>query len=959
IKGSGVSGGEGQGARGGAGVEVGGDRNDKEERQFMRVRLLLLLGIANLLVAVPAWSASPRLASLRCEEQTEPIGLDATRPRFSWWIEADERDVRQRAYRLLVASSAERIARGHPDLWDSGVVTSSENTFVRYGGKPLASARTYYWKLQVWDRHGHRSRWQTASFTTGVLNASEWDAARWIAYDALPASLKLVPGVHGSGDDLGPVAVKRAIVPYFRRTFRTSKPVRQALVFVSGLGQYELSLNGRKVGDDFLTPAWTNYAKRVAYNTYDVTAHVVPGENVIGAIVGTGFFYVNRERYRKLVVAQGYPMLRLKLMLRFADGSVQEIVTDEAWKTAPSPIVFSSIYGGEDYDARREATGWDARGLDDSAWRGAVRVAGPSGVMHAQREHPLRVMARFPVQRVISVGRNRFVVDFGQNASGIVRLVVQGPRGAEVKITPAELLDERGLPDQRASGAPYSFGYTLRGAGKEVWTPRFTYYGFRYALVEGAVPPGGRAGEHEAQVLSLGLLHTRNGAPDAGTVETSSRLFNRIFALIRWAIRSNLASVPTDCPHREKLGWLEQAYLLGGAINYNVDVWRLFNKTVDDMMEAQLPNGLVPDIAPEYVEFEEGFRDSPEWGSASVLIPWHLYRWYGDTEALARAYDMMTRYVAFLGGKANGHILSHGLGDWFDLGPKPPGPAQLTPLALTATATYYRDVRVLSHVAAILGKGGDARRYRRLADEIRVAFNRRFFDARSGRYATGSQTSYAMPLYLDLVDERHRPAVVRNLLGSIVEGGKALTAGDIGFHYVVKTLEAEGASQLLFDMNSRDDVPGYGFQLKQGATALTESWQAFRYVSNNHMMLGHLMEWFYTGLAGLRQAPDAPGFRRLVIAPQMVDGIDYVKASYVSVQGKIGVSWRRSGSRIRLRVTVPGNTRASVEIPVERGQRVTEGGMPLDRASGVEVVRRDAAGVVARVGSGSYEFLVQ
>ncbi|HYH57247.1 MAG TPA: family 78 glycoside hydrolase catalytic domain, partial [Anseongella sp.] len=403
----------------------------------------------------------------------------------------------------------------------------------------------------------------------------------------------------------------------------------------------------------------------------------------------------------------------------------------------------------------------------------------------------------------------------GQNASGIVRLRVKGARGDTIRITPAELLDEAGLPTQRASGGPYYYEYVLKGNGVEEWTPRFTYYGFRYALVEGALPasrePGSpREGRETAasvqgspELLSLQLLHTRNGAPAAGTFACSSPLFNQIYELINWAIRSNLASVTTDCPHREKLGWLEQTHLVGGSIKYNYDILHLYGKIVDDMMEAQLPNGLVPDIAPEYVPFEGGFRDSPEWGSASVIIPWYLYQWYGDKEVLKKAYGMMQDYLAYLGTRAEGHILSHGLGDWFDLGPKPPGPSQLTPLPLTATAIYYYDSDIMSRIAGILGYVEDAAMYRKLAAGIKTAFNREFFEPSTGVYATGSQTSFAMPLFTGLVEEQHRARVFRNLVDSIQANDKALTAGDIGFRYLVRVLEEGGAAQLLYEMNNR------------------------------------------------------------------------------------------------------------------------------------------------------------
>jgi alpha-L-rhamnosidase len=445
-------------------------------------------------------------------------------------------------------------------------------------------------------------------------------------------------------------------------------------------------------------------------------------------------------------------------------------------------------------------------------------------------------------------------------------------------------------------------------------------------------------------------------APAAGSFSCSKELFNRTFALIDWAIRSNLASVPTDCPHREKLGWLEQTHLMGGSIQYNYRILTLYRKLVRDMMAAQLADGLVPDIAPEFVPFVGGFRDSPEWGSAAVILPWSLYEWYGDRETMAAAYPMMKRYVDYLATKAEGHILSHGLGDWYDLGPRFPGEAQLTPKALTATAIYYRDLDLLARMAALLGKADDAGSLAGRAGDVRKAFNAKFYDPAAKVYATGSQTAFAMPLHFGMVDERARPEVFRNLVRSIRQGGGALTAGDVGFDYLLKALEEGGASALIYEMNAREDVPGYGFQLAKGATALTESWAARREVSNNHMMLGHLMEWFYSGLAGIRQAEGSTGFATIEIKPHPVGDVTWVKARYHSIRGEIVSEWRIENSRFYADVTIPANAKALIKIPAASGSAVTEGGIPATRSAGVKFIGLEDGRAVFAVGSGTYRF---
>ena len=860
-----------------------------------------------------AAAQSLTIQDLRCEAKQSPVGIDAASPVFSWKLTSTAKDVLQTRYRILVASTPQ-LLNAKPDLWDSGKIPSAQSTFIPYRGKPLQSATTCYWKVEVETAKGFPAA-ATDSFTTGMLHQQEWAAAQWIGYEALPDSMKVFPGIHGSGNKLGNKALKRSVVPYFRKSFSVQKKVRQALVFVSGLGQYELYLNGKQVGNDFLAPGWTNYTQTCLYNAFDVTQQLQQQENVIGAIAGNGFLNINRERYRKLVIAQGYPMLRLKLLIRYTDGSSNEIVTDNSWKTAPSPVVFTSIYGGEDYDAGLEQTGWCSPGFNDAGWQQAVKVNSPGGEMRAQLAYPLRVMDTFTVKTAATPQPGKYVVDFGQNASGIIRLKVKGIKGSRVRITPAELLDDNGLPYQKASGSPYYFSYTLKGEGVEEWTPRFTYYGFRYAMIEGALPADLSKAGDSARLQELSFLHTRNSAPATGYFQCSDTLFNRIYALINWAIRSNLASVSTDCPHREKLGWLEQTYLLRACVGYNYDILHLYNKTVDDMIAAQLPDGLVPDIAPEYVEFDGGFRDSPEWGSASVQIPWFLYTWYGDKPVLERAYPMMQRYLGYLGRRAKDHILDYGLGDWFDMGPQRPGYAQLTPVALTATAIFFQDADVMAKIAHVLGKTADAQRYITLADSIRQAFNRKFFNPSTGVYSTGSQTAYAMPLYTGLVGKEYRAKVLGNLVDSIRHNNFTLTAGDIGYHYLVNVLSNGGQSQLLYDMNNRDDVPGYAFQLKHGATALTESWPALRFVSNNHMMLGHLMEWLYNGLAGIRQANGDIGFSTLEIAPQPVNGMNWVKAGFETAHGQVQVHWQKNGKQFSLDLTLPPNTKARVLLP--------------------------------------------
>lgn len=739
-----------------------------------------------------------------------------------------------------------------------------------------------------------------------------WGDARWIALDVLDDSMKIIPAVHGSGDKLGSRGIKRSVVPMFRQTFSVNKPVKQATIHISSPGHYELSVNGKKTGDRFLSPGWTLFQKRILYNTLDITNDLRQGENVIGVMAGNGFYNVNRERYRKLVVAYGYPKTIYNLLIIYKDGSSEQIVSGKNSRVIASPVTFSSIYGGEDYDARLEQKGWDSPGFSDSEWQKAIVLDDGTEMLAPEDDNPVMVMAGFSPREIKTSKTGRTIYDFGQNTSGIISLKVKGNRGAVVKIRPDELLDSNGNITQRSGGGPYEFSYTLRGEGTEEWRPRFTYYGFRYADVE-IIEPEGIA--NPTQVVELKLLHTRNSAPQAGSFSCSDTLFNQIFELILWGIKSNMASVATDCPHREKLGWLEQTYLIGPSMHYNFNIHRMYRKVVADMMDSQLDNGLVPDIAPEYVPFEKGFRDSPEWGSASVIIPWQLYTWYADAEVLKTAYPMMKRYVEYLSTTAKGHILYHGLGDWFDLGPKSPGEAQLTPKAVTATTIFYHDLQIMQKTASLLGYPDDEKRYAEMAGKVQQAFLKAFFNPATGVCSTGSQTAYAMPLYTGIIPEEYRGKVFSNLVDSIVSNDYALTSGDIGYHFLVRTLSQHGRSDILHRMNNRSDRPGYGYQLKKGATALTESWAALPNVSNNHMMLGHLMEWFYTGLGGIYQKENSVGYRDIFIAPKPVGDIHWVNCTFDSPQGKIVSQWKTENHRFFLDLVIPGQTTATVIIP--------------------------------------------
>ncbi len=908
------------------GLPDAGDTPREADRpaSLFRMPRDVLRGFLFVLSALQIFGAGLTPVDPRCDGMVNPLGVDAT-PRFSWKLHSPDgvRGARQTAWQLKVGE------------WDSGRVESAEQLNVNYSGRPLHSHEQVSWQVRVWDEAGRVSEWSAPqAFTVGVLTLADWLPAKWITdVESLQPAPAHSPHPRANATLL------------FRREFAVRAGLHRALLHVSGLGQYELTVNGRAVDDGLLTPGWTAYEKTVLYDTHDVTAGLRSGTNTLGLTLASGMYSVQpgRNRFQKFT-SPFRPLTAIALLrLEYADGSVETVATDASWRVAPGPTDYANIYGGEDHDARPALAKWEP----------AAEIIGPGGelrgVSHASP--PFRTFETLKPVATRELRPGVTVYDLGQNASLMLSLRVTGPAGSRVKILPAELLKADGSVDRNSSshgGGDSSWNYTLAGtAGGEQWQPKFFYHGARYLQVE-------RTDGVTIDAIEGWVAHS--DSPPAGEFACSSELFNRIRTLIRWAQCSNLAHVITDCPHRERLGWLEQYHLNGPALRYEWDLARLYGKTFDDMADAQTPDGLVPDIAPEYVVFEGGFRDSPEWGSALILAAWQHYVWTGDDTPLRRHYFAMRRYLAYLDSKATGHLLSHGLGDWYDLGPKRPGVSQLTPVALTATAIYYEDIVALAGIAQKLGREADAQELTAHAAEVKAAFNRKFLDAEKAVYATGSQTAHALPLVLGLVPEEKRAAVLAGLVKDVQDRGNAITAGDVGYRYLLRALAEGGRSDVIYAMNAQSDKPGYGYQLAHGATSLTEAWNADPHSSQNHFMLGQIMEWFYHDLAGLAPDPAAPGFASVLIAPQPVAGITWAKAAHESPRGRVAVSWKKANGTFTLDVILPPNTTGKISLPAPTATEILESGRPATGAPGVKLLRRAGGRAVFAVESGHYEF---
>jgi hypothetical protein len=900
-------------------------------------RATVVIAAAPLIAAIAA-QAGLAPYDLRCDYAVNPLGVDSAAPRLSWKLAGAASGLRQTAYEITASKSSPATPSGKTE-WDSGKVESDETIQIPFHGAfDLNSWDQVVWKVRVWDEHGQASAWSPpATWTMGVLKPADWQA-QWIgAADTNIPSLRL------------------------RREFEVPRQpnLRRALIAICGLGEYELTINGRKIGDDFLSPGWTKYDKTCLYDTRDITVELKAGQNAIGIELGNGMYNViGGGRFTKFKGSFGPQKVIAQIRLEFADGRTQFIVTDEHWRVAPGPITFSSIYGGEDCDARLNHAHWNQPGYDASAWAGASALRGPGGVLRGLScaAPPLKFFETHkPIsQHVLTNGD--VVYDLGQNAAHVPRITVTGPAGSKVRLSPSELLDSEGALNQSSMGAGHRgtiyCEYTKATDGVETWSPKFFYVGCRYIQVHltPAVTNGARP-----RIQSLAGIVVQSASPAVGEFECSNDLFNRTRRLVRWAQRSNMVSLLTDCPHRERLGWLEEDHLNGPALRYEFDLAQLFTKTLNDIADSQLTNGLVPTTAPEYTIFRtasdpnhlrNAFGDSPEWSSSLLLVPWQQYEFAGDLNLFRLHYDTMKAYLDYLGSRAEHGIVNYGLGDWYDVGPKKPGVSQLTPIALTATAFYYEDTKIMSQAAGLLGQTADAQNYSALADKIRAAFNAEFYDATNQWYATDSQCANAMPLVMGLCEPANREAVTEAIVRDVRARGNALTAGDVGYRYLLRALADGGHSEVIFDINDQTNQPGYGLQLAKGKTSLTEAWDGGS--SQNHFMLGQIQEWFYHDLAGIQSGGN--GFKQIIIAPQPAGDVSWVKAGFDSVRGKITCQWRRAAEKFTLKITIPANTTATVFVPSNPGTHVK------NTRTGVQFLRYEKDRAVFAVGSGEYEF---
>ncbi|HEY5345424.1 MAG TPA: family 78 glycoside hydrolase catalytic domain, partial [Verrucomicrobiae bacterium] len=980
-----------------------------------RIAVLALI----LFTAVRSFAAVA-VGELRCEHLQNPQGIDVAQPRLSWLLQSGERNVKQSAYEILVASSEKKLAHNNGDLWDSGKVASDESILIAYAGKTLASREECFWKVRVWDAVGKVSAWSNpALWTMGILATNDWHA-KWIGLDGadatnvltgtswiwsddantqtnyfrrvvtIPANRKIkravfeytgdsecrgwinqfdlgarnsfktvkwnnittrlepgktylfgLTGTHNgkSGnpagvvglltveftegepliiqtddkwklssnpedgwnttgfDDskwsapkiLGPTGMqpwgetrvpedRRLAARYLRKDFSVEKKIARATVSFSGLGLSELYLNGNKIGDAVLSPAFAQYDKRDFYVTYDVKKNLQHGANALGVILGNGRFFADRSKVYAGTVNFGFPKLLLNLHIEYADGSTKEIVSDESWKlSTDGPIRANNDYDGEEYDARKEFSGWSKAGFDDSKWSAVQIVSAPGGIISAQMQEPIRVTGTLKPISVKEIKPGVFIYDLGQNMVGWCRLHVSGAAGTQITLRHAETLKPDGsLYTANLRGAEQTDIYTLKGGGVEVWEPRFVTHGFRYVEVTGF--PG------QPDLNSIEGRVVNDDLATAGNFLCSNDLINRIYTNIVWGTRGNYRSIPTDCPQRdERQGWLGDRSEECKGESYLFNIASLYAKWRQDMEDAQRPNGVIPDVAPAYWPF---YSDNVTWPSSAIIIPSALERQFGDRATVGKNYAGAKLWMEHMLTLATDNIISKdSYGDWC----VPPeeahlihskDPARQTDKALLATSYYYYDLCLMEKYAKQLGKTEDAARWGNLAEDFKTAFNNKFLNRELGQYSNGTQTSCVLPLAFGLVPDDMKAKIFAHLVDKIENDTHGhIGTGLIGGQYLNRVLSDNGRADLCYTIASQKTYPSWGYMVSQGATTIWELWNGNTadptMNSGNHVMLiGDLVVWFYEDLAGI--APASPGFKIIVMKPMPVGDLTFV-----------------------------------------------------------------------------------
>ncbi|MHA1671329.1 MAG: family 78 glycoside hydrolase catalytic domain [Promethearchaeota archaeon] len=891
--------------------------------------------------------------NLRCEYLEDPINIDIRAPRFSWHLLHKERNQYQSAYQILVSSTRDLMESEEGDIWNTEKVESKKSSNIIFKGNSLNSNSSYFWRVKWWDKNDKESKFSDiSSFETALLDKSEWKA-EWITKKAYTEKNLKKEFQYKSGKRGLVGRLKEFYAIYLRKEFTLKKPIKKAKVYVCGLGYYELRINGEKVGNNHLDPAQTDYRKIALYSTFDITSSL-RNQNAIGVILGNG-------RYIELFKFN-YPKLIVQLHVHYQDGSTEIKGTDSKWKISGGPLIENGIYFGNNYDARLEMPGWDLPHFDDTQWENAINVNGHE--LASQLMEPIQVTEIIQPKKLYSPQAGVYVFDFKQNFAGFIRLKVCGPRGTRVQMRFSEVIFKDGTINVATNGnARATDVYILKGEGNEFYEPKFTYHGFRYVEITGF--PG------VPTLESIEGVFIHSNVEKIGDFCCSNNLINKIHKIILWGQLSNLMSIPTDCPQRdERQGWMGDIQLVTEESILNFNMARFFSKYMRDIKLCQKNDGSISDVVPPYWAL---YPADPAWGTAFITIAWNLYWYYNDIRILEENYEGMRDYIDFLISKTEGNLITFGkYGDWC-----PPGSivSRKTPIQLTSSWYFYHDTLFLFKIAAILEKSQDEEFYQKKAENIKLAFNKKFLKScyettkLSPADRTISQTSNILPLYLDMVPEKKKKMIFSTLIETIKEDfDYHIDTGIIGTKYIFDLLSDNDHPEIAYKMISQESFPSYGYMIKEGATTLWERWEKLEgggMNSHNHIMLGSVDTWFYKSLAGISCV--TPGWETIRIKPFIPDDMEYVKASISTIKGLISCSWEKLNDCLALTIEVPIGCFAQIWIPFNvENSKISENGIIVWKDNNFEIVSKNIQYkgttdkfVILETGSGFYQFIIQ
>ncbi len=906
--------------------------------------ILVSLTISAAPISTFCQSSSLRPEHLTCEYLVSPLGIDAQRPRFGWELAGEGRNLHQSAYEIIVADNASDASDGTGNVWSSGKLASAEQNQIEYGGKRLEPFTRYFWRVRVFDAADEPSAWSpTAWFETAMLQATDW-TSKWISDGS----------ANPSRDE---EYYKSDPMPLFRKTFMAGRRVQSARLYITGLGYYEAFINGERVGDRVLDPGWTTYRKQVLYSVYDITSMINNGDNVIAVTLGNGwwnplpFKLFGRWDLRDYQQT-GRPCLRAEIHLRYDDSTTDIIATDNSWLTRRGPVVRNNVYLGEHYDARLEIAGWNTLRQKTDSWTNSTEVEGPQGVLTVQMQPPIRVTTELHPVSVREHKPGVFIADFGQNFAGVIQIRVKGPAGTKINFRYGEGLFDDGSLNVMTTvatqikkggirggpGAPETAwqedSYTLKGKGLETWSPRFTFHGFRYVEITGW--PG------KPTIDDIEGLRMNSDLEPNGKFLCSNEFLNQLHGVVQWTFLSNVFSVQSDCPGREKMGYGADIAVTANAFMYNYNMTHFYGKTLHDYRNEQRPLGGMTEIAPFTGIADRGYGDLSGPLGWQLVFPYlqeQMYQFYGDKRIVDANYEPLQKQIEFLKSQAKYNLFFWDISDHEALDPKPEG--------LTASAFYYAHLRLAARFAGLLGKKDDSIAYTTLSQQVRRAIVRQYHIPGTGRFDNGTQSAQLFALWYDLTPEKAES--LNAFLSELKRHHGHLSTGIFSTKMFFDVMRENDLGETAYQVVNVKDFPGWRYMLENGATTLWETW-AFPETgpSRNHPMFGSVDEWFYRSLLGIN--PGAPGFSHVIIKPQPAGDLAWAKGSYRSIRGEIESSWVRKGDTFTLNVMIPANVTAQIWVPSKPDAPVRDGDNLISS------IRYDGGYAVVEVGSGQYSF---